>query len=791
MRLRRLNTRFMVTMSLAWAGLLAIGPATVLAQEATEPPAEAPAPDAAAPDTAAPDTAAPDAAPALATPATAPAGQSGPAAEIEAAFANFLHFAVIGQFEIAESHGKALLGRPDVNPLSPEAADVILELSDRYENSLDTLLILIQNSSISETAGRVMALVQEAHRRKRMDPVHITDAIQLLAGSPTQRAAGLERLMDAGEYAIPRMLEVLAEPRANNLHPFVLRALPQIGKPAVNPLVAALSVPDATVQRFAAEALGRIGYPNAMGYLKRLSGDEKANPAVREAAAAAIAAIVVPDPKVKEASAVAMLADLAERYYAEEPSLMPDPRQPRANVWVADGNTVKPIEVPAAVFAQVMCMRAARDSLVLTQDQPRVYALWLAANIRREAQLGLDVQTAEAAEVDDATQPAGFPRSLYFARMAGPRHCQLVLSRAVRDLDRDVALGAIAGLASTAGPAALVGGEAGGLGQALVFPDLLVRIKAALALGKAAPAETFREAPQLVPVLGSALGLKGQRVYLILDGDEAFAGRLRTALTGGGAQVLIAASVQDGMAAVEKSGGWLDGVFLASDLRRPVVIEALRELGRAPRTALVPAVVYVKAGDILVADDLAEADRRAGRVLVSGDDAGPLVEQLLARKNEVAVRYGHREMNAEEGLTLALQAAQTLEGMAAAAPGRFDVRTIEPALVEALSHPAQELRVAVVGVLAVLDTPGAQTAIAKVALSEEQNADLRAAAFAGLAESAKRFGSRLDDAAMKALVAQAMGLADLRLRTAASQAVGAMNTSGAVATIINPPVQGK
>ena len=106
-----------------------------------------------------------------------------------------------------------------------------------------------------------------------MDPAHISDSIQLLAGSPTQRAAGLERLMDAAEYAIPRMLEVLDEPRATNLHPFVLRALPQIGKPAVNPLTAALSVPSATVQRFAAEALGRIGYPHALPYLKGLADD--------------------------------------------------------------------------------------------------------------------------------------------------------------------------------------------------------------------------------------------------------------------------------------------------------------------------------------------------------------------------------------------------------------------------------------------------------------------------------------------------------------------------------------
>src|SRR5690606_28271366 len=115
-----------------------------------------------------------------------------------------------------------------------------------------------------------------------------------------QQAVALERLRDSGEYAVPWLLEALGDARQSNLHPFIVRTLPLLGKRAVNPLVEALSIDNPAVTGAVADALGRIGYPQALPYLQRIVENRSANPAVREAAAAAIRAIVVSDPSVKE-----------------------------------------------------------------------------------------------------------------------------------------------------------------------------------------------------------------------------------------------------------------------------------------------------------------------------------------------------------------------------------------------------------------------------------------------------------------------------------------------------------
>ena len=57
---------------------------------------------------------------------------------------------------------------------------------------------------------------------------------------------------------------------------------------AVNPLVAALSIDNDVCRGYVADTLGRLGYPQALPYLKRLAEDPKANAAVRQTAAEAI-----------------------------------------------------------------------------------------------------------------------------------------------------------------------------------------------------------------------------------------------------------------------------------------------------------------------------------------------------------------------------------------------------------------------------------------------------------------------------------------------------------------------
>ncbi len=719
-----------------------------------------------------------------APPASAPAGLLPGNDPLEENFADYLHFALVGQFEIADKLGKALLQRPEVNPLTKEGAEKLLMISEKYKNSIDTLLLIINNTPLADDAKKILELVRESHRQARMAPNRITENIKLLAGTPVQQSVGMERLLESGEYAVPWLLEVLGNPQKQDLHGFVVKALPQLGKKAVNPLVQALSIDDPVVRGAVAEALGRIGYPQALPYLARVVADPKVNDAVRAAAVAAVKRIVVADPAVKQLPPAELFRDLAEQYYANVDSLRPDASEPRANVWFVQNGLLSPVEVPNEIYPFVMAMRAARASLALAPDQPKMVALWVAANFRREAALGMDVTSEEAVDSTDLTRPADFPRSIYFARLFGPVYSQIALARAVKDRDPAVALGAIAALDVTAGPATMVAmphSDAASLAAALSFPELLVRIRAALALGRALPQQPFRDSAEVVPALASAVQLTGGKNYLLVEPDAALRAKLEEDLRRGDGTVVSAERFSEALDGAHKQLTHLDGIFLSTDMDRPTVVEAVRTLADDRRFSLTPVVLIVQQNDDLVADRVNESDRRVGRVYAVTNGEGSqakLAEQLLARGKEIAPKFGHHELPPELSTSLALEAARTLRTIAVNRSPVLDIRGAEASLISALGHPSEELRIAAAEALALIDSAGAQRAIAVVALGADQTESLRKAAFASLAESARRFGSKLEDTAVQKLIEQAVTEPNLALRTAASQALGAMNLPG-------------
>ncbi|MEP0844129.1 MAG: HEAT repeat domain-containing protein, partial [Phycisphaerae bacterium] len=747
------------------------------AQPAVEPPpAEPPAVEAPAEGT--------ETAPAE----SAPAPQAGDWQRLADDFTNFLQFAIIGQFDMADGLAKSLLQHPDLNPMSEEGGKHLLELSEKNERSLETLLLLISNPRLGGNAKRILDLVNEAHRRARRDVGQIKENIRRLAGTPTERQFGRDQLIESGEYAVPWMLEALADPQRASLQPFILRALPQLGRQAVNPLVQALHLENDVIQRFAAGALGQIGYPQALPYLKRVAENEQENAAVRAAAVEAIGRIIVSDPGVKEAPAAELFLHLAEQYYAGVESVSPDPREADANVWYPAGNTVTFVPVPREIYNPVMAMRCCEDSLALRKDQPAAAALWLSADFRREAGLGLDVQSEEPAQTEDRTRPADFLRSIYFARSFGPDVVRLSLRRGLRDVDRNVALGAIAGLSVTAGPAAMTTPTGDGnavLVEALAFPDLLVRIRAALAIGRSLPGEAFRGADDVVRVLAGGLALTGRKAYVVVDPEAAIRDPLAGELARQDASVVAGDRLEETLSRAARELTHVDGIFLASDLKAPHVIEALRALAAHPRFRLSPVIVYVKKSDNLIADRVASEDARVGTVFAvnggGGNTPRQLAEALLNQYPRVAGKYGHAPLSPELSLSLALDAAATLRAMAVRQSPVFDLRAAEKALVDALAHPSEELRIACLRVLALLDSPGAQRAIAAVALAEDQSEPLRLSAFAALADSGRHFGSRLESPALQTLVKQTLSAANPVLRTSASQALGALNPPGTTA----------
>ncbi len=132
-------------------------------------------------------------------------------------------------------------------------------------------------------------------------------------------------------------------------------------------------------------------------------------------------------------------------------------------------------------------------------------------------------------------------------------------------------------------------------------------------------------------------------------------------------------------------------------------------------------------------------------------------------------------MDSGIALELALESAATLRDIALDGDSVFVYQEAEPALISALAAQDEELRIGSASVLALIGTPAAQRALADAALDDANSDTLRISAFQALARAARNKGNHLDADRVTRLLAAAKDEADLVLRTAASQALGALN----------------
>lgn len=691
-------------------------------------------------------------------------------ANVASLFRDFLHYARLGRFTAADAYARALLTHPDLDPLD------LLDISDKDRDAVNTVLKLIKNSTIGENAARVLNLIQKGEHERRKSSERILRNIELLAGDPQQEYFAIRHLAESGEYAIPLMVQTLLDAAKSRLWPRVISTLPGIGKPAVNPLVTALSVSNNDVRLNLIHALGEIGYSQAIPYLRKLIVDDSKSEQVRTAAARAIERIEAITGRAFPGSPDEMFFRLAERYYNEADAVRADPRLDEANVWYWDesAQALQRVVVPQRIFGQVMAMRCCEEALRLRSDHVKAIALWLAANTRRESRLGLDVESGDADETGetDDTRPDVFPRALYFTQAAGARYAHLVLARAVRDNDSPVALGAIEGLRITAGEASLTGTEdyKQPLVTALQFPDLVVRIRAALAIGAALPKSEFAGSQLVVPVLATALGQTGRQQVFVVDADETNLNRVVSALRNGDRDVVGDTSFYRALERARTEFQSLSGLFVSTDVADPGLYESLRRLRTEFIYSKIPVVALAKPDQSLVAEKLARFDPYVEVVSAAADAAA--LEAAFARVN---ARTGWAPLDADLALSMALQAGETLRAIAVDGRTVYDVGVAGPALIAALSSTDERLQTLAASVLALLPTPTAQRAIAHIALDERNTDSLRVAAFGSLAESARSNANLLEEDQISDLVEIARNDPDLTIRTAASKALGAIN----------------
>jgi len=352
------------------------------------------------------------------------------------------------------------------------------------------------DAELVELSGKILGIIEQGRFIRRSDPRIITEEIRRLSGTARGRLAAVKRLKNAGEYAIIYMLDAMMDNSRKEELPNIIWALPQIGRDAIRPLVTALQTENLALKAETIRALGRIGYPQALAYLKYTTENEDST----ELRKLAKRSIRQTDPAALKISAAELFYQLAEKYYYHAQSLAAAEDADFANIWFWDSETRRLVreKVDKSYFNELMAMRACEWALKADAGFGRAIGLWLAAYCKAES-AGL--------EMPNYFGP-GHAEALVYATTAGPEYLHQALARAIKDKNAYIALYAVEALATTAGEKSLLYriGPAQPLVQALTFDDRAVRYSAAIAIAAAGPKEKFPESKLVVKNLTEALG---------------------------------------------------------------------------------------------------------------------------------------------------------------------------------------------------------------------------------------------------------------------------------------------
>jgi len=420
-----------------------------------------------------------------------------PAQTLEDDWGDFLHYTKIGRFDMAKGHAQALLdGNPD--PV------VLLALSRKNPQGYQILVRVNESApdaQMGDLSGKILALIERGRFIQRTASKIVAEEVRRLSTTDRGWFIAVERLRNAGEYAIPFMLDAMSDASRENEWPYIVRALPQVGKDAIRPLAAALQTDNVPLKAEILTALGKISYPQALPYLKYvIENDDSAE--LRGLAQSSIRQI---NPAMLSAPAAQLFYNLAEQYYYHSESLQPVQDVNFANVWFwnADEQKLDRQEVAKEYFNELMVMRTCEWALKADAGFGPAIGLWLAAFFKAES-TGIEQMPEYFGE--------GHADALVYATTAGVEYLHQALARAVKDRNAYVALGVIEALATTAGEESLmyqIGPSQPAL-QALSFNDRKVRYSAAIAIANAGPKEDFNEARLVTQNLAEALGQTAQ-----------------------------------------------------------------------------------------------------------------------------------------------------------------------------------------------------------------------------------------------------------------------------------------
>jgi hypothetical protein len=722
---------------------------------AEAPAAEAPAAEApAADDAAAPAdgaAAAPDAA------ATAPATTAAAPAESSLAETvdNYWHYASIARYDLAAAAGQRILNS---GAKPAEIRDAFEQVAQRRRADVDEMLLRWQQiDPLREVTVQVIKTLNQGRTEKVLDQAFIDQQIQRLATGERGYQNAIHLLRQSGQYAVPRMIDYLRDPQRQELHNPIRRALVDLGRSALSPLVAATDAKDPAVLVPVIKVLGDIGYDVAVPYLVKVGTEPDAERGVRNAADSALGRLGY---DARNANVADLFAELGEKYYYDTAAISSDKRSEASPVWQWDEQRGLALQaVPSPIFNEVMAMKSAETALKLGNGSADAASLWLAANNKREAELP-----------QGASDPARGDRSPahYYNVSLGVDRLNNVLARALRDRNTDVALKAIRSLQGVVGQSNMFPGDTQGgtpLTDALRFPDRTVRYEAAMAIASSLPQQPFNDQQRVVPLLAEAVSQSGKPNVLLVVKNEGersrLAGELKNYGTAGGVGAV-------GALAEERSLPSVDAIVVAADVADEEIDTLVAESRRNPKLERTPKVIIRNHGG----GKWPKEAINDPAITVIRDGAG---EGLVQGIEQARTKSGGLPLDEAVATDFALRASNLLSRLAISRGQVLDLSPALTTLLGSLSDPRPEIAKAVGDTVALIQSPQVQPALLDRAQDGQTAEEVRSGLYRSLATSAKFYGRQISDQQVGALRQTVASEPSQDVRSAAAEALGALN----------------
>ncbi len=462
--------------------------------------------------------------------------------------------------------------------------EVFLSLRDKLGPAI--FLKLANNEKLRPASTQLLDRVNDAFRKRAVDPKYIDELLAGLAGSPQDREVSESTLYSTGSIAVPRILQRIENPGEGE-HERLIQAMITMGPQVIPALLGALESPSEYARMASIETLGWLHSKDVLPYLWYPAFAEKEPTGLKSTARESIARLLgTTTDKVVETSAFGAARELsttATRYLAGEfPWTLRDDGTVELWTWDSQNNiliskNVRPYE--ASLHAG---LSFARQALALAPEDKNYQALVVAVSLA----------AAKQQSGAESALPTG-PGSVHnLALSAGAETVSNALGLAMKSRNADAALAALEVLGQIGTPHQLFVREAQGAPviAALNFPDRRVQFAAATTVLKIDPENRFRGSERVVSILARALQGSGMPKCLVVT-SHAQRGSATAGLVGQmGYEPLVTQTGMEGFKlATEQTD--VELILLDANTIRWPLSMTLANLRADSRTAAIPIAV--------------------------------------------------------------------------------------------------------------------------------------------------------------------------------------------------------